>query len=134
VPGLVAPAAPAAALQIASDIMSRVPEITYRAALHAIAGFDRRQALAAVAVPTLVLAAVADRTAPPELMQRMASRIRGAEFLCLDNAGHIANVEQPAAFNAAVVSFLQRHFQAHRGDGPCTSPAMRSTSRRSSVN
>lgn len=127
VPGLVAPGAPAAALCIASDIMARVPEASYRAALRAIAGFDRRQSLAAVAVPTLVLAAVADRTAPPELMQRMASRIRGAEFRCLDDAGHIANVEQPAAFNAAVVSFLQRHFPAYRGDGPCTSPAMRSS-------
>jgi len=134
VPGLVSPTAPAAALQIASDIMARVPEATYRAALRAIAGFDRRQALAAIAVPTLVLAAVADRTAPPELMQRMASRIPAAEFRCLDDAGHIANVEQPAAFNAAVVSFLQRHFEAHRGDRPCTSPAIRSNSRRSSVN
>lgn len=123
VPGLVAPDTPAVALQIAGDIMARVPESSYRAALRAIAGFDRRQALAAIAVPTLVLAAAHDRTAPPELMQRMASRIRGAEFLCLDAAGHIANVEQPAAFNAAVVSFLRRHFQDHRGDGPCTSPA-----------
>ena len=110
VPGLVAPDTPAVALQIAGDIMARVPESSYRAALRAIAGFDRRQALAAIAVPTLVLAAAHDRTAPPELMQRMASRIRGAEFLCLDAAGHIANVEQPAAFNAAVVSFLRRHF------------------------
>ena len=115
VPGLVAPGAPAAALRVASDIMARVPEASYRAALRAIAGFDRRQALTAIAVPTLVLAAAHDRTAPPELMQRMASRIRAAEFLCLEGAGHIANVEQPEAFNAAVVSFLQRHFQVQRG-------------------
>lgn len=46
-------------------------------------------------------------------MQRMASRIPAAELRCLDGAGHIASVEQPAAFNAAVVTFLQRHFQAH---------------------
>ncbi|MDP1649186.1 MAG: hypothetical protein Q8M01_13440 [Rubrivivax sp.] len=46
-------------------------------------------------------------------MQRMASRIPAAEFRCLGDAGHIADVEQPAAFNTAVLSFLQRHFQAH---------------------
>jgi pimeloyl-ACP methyl ester carboxylesterase len=48
-------------------------------------------------------------------MRRMASRIMGAEFVCLPGAGHIANVEQPAAFNAAVVSFLQRHFSLALG-------------------
>jgi pimeloyl-ACP methyl ester carboxylesterase len=43
-------------------------------------------------------------------MQRLAQRIPGAAYECLRDAGHIANIEQPAAFNAAVVSFLQRHF------------------------
>jgi hypothetical protein len=30
--------------------------------------------------------------------------------LCGRGAGRIANVERPAAFKGAVVSFLQRHF------------------------
>jgi 3-oxoadipate enol-lactonase len=110
VPGLVSPKAPAAASRLAREVMARVPEASYRSALAAIAGFDRRVALATVAVPTLLLAAEHDRTAPPEVMQRMAARIAGAEFMCLPDAGHIANVEAPAAFNAAVLSFLQRHF------------------------
>lgn len=110
VPGLVSPQAPAAALKIARDIMARVPEATYRQALQAIAGFDRREALAALRVPVLLLAAEHDHTAPPDVMQRMAARVPGSEFVCLAGAGHIANVEAPAAFNAAVVAFLQRHF------------------------
>jgi pimeloyl-ACP methyl ester carboxylesterase len=110
VPGLVSPAASFEARAQARAVMGRVPEPTYRAALQAIAGFDRREALAAIRVPTLVLAAEHDRTAPPEVMQRMAARIAGSEFACLPNAGHIANVEAPAAFNAAVLTFLQRHF------------------------
>ena len=112
VPGMVSPEAPASALQSAREVMSRVPEATYRAALRAIAGFDRRAALAAIHVPTLLLAAEHDRTAPPEVMQRMATRIAGSEYECLSHAGHIANVEAPKAFNAAVLSFLQRHFQS----------------------
>jgi pimeloyl-ACP methyl ester carboxylesterase len=110
VPGLVSPAASDEARAQARAVMGRVPEATYRAALKAIAGFDRRAALAAIAVPTLLLAAEHDRTAPPEVMQRMAARIAGSEFVSLPNAGHIANVEAPAAFNAAILDFLQRHF------------------------
>jgi pimeloyl-ACP methyl ester carboxylesterase len=110
VPGMVSPAAPSAALGIARSIMARVPEATYRQALQAIAGFDRRAALGAIDVPTLVLAGEDDRTAPAEVMQRMAGRIAGAQYMCLPQAGHIANLEVPAAFNEAVVGFLQRHF------------------------
>jgi pimeloyl-ACP methyl ester carboxylesterase len=109
VPGMVSPAAPAAAGEFAIDVMSRVPEASYRTALRAIAAFDRREALPRIAVPTLCLAGEHDRTAPPDVMQRLAQRIPGAEYRCLENAGHIANAEQPAAFHAAVISFLQRH-------------------------
>jgi 3-oxoadipate enol-lactonase len=110
VPGLVSPAAPAAARRIAREVMARVPEATYRAALAAITGFDRRAALATLHVPVLLLAAGHDHTAPPELMQRMADRVASSEYLCLADAGHIANVEQPAAFNAALLDFLRRRF------------------------
>lgn len=110
VPGLVAPGAPAAARETARRVMAAVPEATYRVALKSIAGFDRREALAALRVRTLMLAAEADRTALPDVMQRMAAKVSGAEYLCLPGAGHIANVEAPQAFNGAVVSFLQRHF------------------------
>jgi len=107
VPGMVAPGAQQAVLAAAIDVMSRVPESTYRAALKAIVAFDRREALPQIAVPTLCLAGAHDRTAPPEVMQRMAARIPGARCAVLQHAGHIANLEQPAAFNATVAAFLQ---------------------------
>jgi pimeloyl-ACP methyl ester carboxylesterase len=109
VPPMVAPEASEAARAAAIDVMARVPEPTYRAALQSIAGFDRRASLPAIVVPVLCLAAEHDRTAPPALMERMAARIPGAEYTCLEGAGHIANVERPDDFNAAVVDFLQRH-------------------------
>jgi len=104
VPAMVSPGAVAGAQQRAMAVMSAVPEATYRVALRAIAAFDRREALPSIRVPTLCLAAEHDRTAPPEVLQRMAQRIPGARYTCLANAGHIANVEQPAAFNAALLS------------------------------
>jgi pimeloyl-ACP methyl ester carboxylesterase len=110
VPAMVAPGASDAAREAAIAVMARVPEASYRVALKSIAGFDRRAALASIAVPTLCLAAEHDRTAPPEVMQRMAQRIPGGEYQCLADAGHIANIEQPAAFQAALLSFLKRRF------------------------
>jgi 3-oxoadipate enol-lactonase len=115
-PGVVSGAASGAtsgatsgASEAAQAVMARVPEATYRAVLQAIVDFDLREALAQVRVPTLCLAGEHDPTAPAAVMQRMAGRIAGAEFAVVPGAGHIANVEQPHAFNAAVVSFLRRH-------------------------
>jgi len=36
----------------------------------------------------------------------MAAKIPGAEKVVIADAGHAANIDQPAAFNAAVLSFL----------------------------
>jgi 3-oxoadipate enol-lactonase len=110
VPGMVSPQALAGAVELARAIMAAVPEATYRAALAGIVAFDRRDDLAAIRVPTLCIAGEHDRTAPPALLERIAARIPGAEFQLLQGAGHIANVEQPAAFNAALCGFLQRRF------------------------
>lgn len=110
VPGLVAPQAGTEPRRIATEVMSQVPEATYRQALVAIAAFDRREALARIAVPVLVVAAEHDRTAPPEVMRRMADRIPGAEVVCLPGAGHIANVERPQAFHAVLLDFLTRRY------------------------
>lgn len=112
-PGLVAPGGDPSALDFEIAVMSRVPEATYRAALQAVVGFDRRAALAAIRVPTLVLAAEHDRAAPPVVMQGMALRIAGAEYRCLAGAGHVMHVERPDAFNDAVCSFLRRHGFGH---------------------
>jgi 3-oxoadipate enol-lactonase len=109
-PGLVSVHASSASREAARQVMTQVPEATYRAALQAIAGFDRRDALASIGMPTLILAGEDDTTAPPEMMRRMAARVSGSEYRCLAQAGHIANVEQPAAFNGAVIGFLRRHF------------------------
>jgi 3-oxoadipate enol-lactonase len=106
VPGMVGPLALAAGIELARRTMAAVPEATYRQVLAAIVPFDRRASLPAIGVPTLCLAGTLDRTAPPSVLRGMAERIPGARFAEIDGAGHIANVEQPAAFDAAVVRFL----------------------------
>lgn len=94
----------------ARALMAAVPAATYRAAMHALVGFDRRAWLAGIAVPTLVLAGERDGNAPPAVMRRMAEKIAGAQYVELPGAGHLANMEQPAAFNRALRAFLAQHF------------------------
>jgi pimeloyl-ACP methyl ester carboxylesterase len=90
--------------------MSAVPEATYRRALQAIVGFNRRELLGDLRLPVLCLAGEHDRNAPAALMQQMAARIPGAVYQCLSGVGHLANMEAPAPYNRALIDFLQRSF------------------------
>jgi 3-oxoadipate enol-lactonase len=104
---LVGANADSAGVALAVECMGEVPDSTYRDMVVAMPGFDQRDALARIAVPTLVLAGTADKNAPPQGMERMAAKIPGAKYIVLDGVGHLAHVERPAAFNAAVDGFLQ---------------------------
>jgi pimeloyl-ACP methyl ester carboxylesterase len=108
VDGLVSPRATPEARAIAIGSMSRVPAASYRAALYLVMGFDRRDALPSIAMPTLLIAGAEDRTAPAAVMARMAEKIPGAELAVLDGVGHLAHLERPDAFNAALAAFLDR--------------------------
>ncbi len=114
-PGEIAPAligamltpwAPAGARAAAVASMAAIAPAAYRAALQCIVTFDRSADLERIACPTLVLAAEHDRLAPPKGMQRMAARIPGAAYRCQPGLGHLANLEDPASFNAALDEFL----------------------------
>jgi len=92
----------------ATATMSRVHEAAYRAAMQCLVTFDRRDALAGIAVPTLVLAGEKDDNAPAAMMERMAAKIPGARFQVIPGAGHLAHFEQPEAFHAALDAFLEQ--------------------------
>jgi 3-oxoadipate enol-lactonase len=94
-------------MEIARDCMACVPDTTYRATMLALMGFDLRNALKEIAVPTLVLSGSKDNNAPAPMMAKMASYIPSATFVELDGVGHLANLERPGAFNAALDSFLK---------------------------
>ena len=79
-------------------------------ALQAIVTFNRLDDLAHITVPTLCLAGEHDRNAAPHVMQRMAERIVQGQYQCLAGVGHLANMEQPQAFNRAVLDFLLAQF------------------------
>lgn len=62
--------------------------------------------LPAIVAPTLIVVGAGDK---PFLVAAdvMARRIPGARKLVIEDAGHAANIEQPAVFNRAVRDFLE---------------------------
>jgi pimeloyl-ACP methyl ester carboxylesterase len=59
--------------------------------------------------PTLLLTGGADMTAPPPLVELYASRIKGAQFIVVPNAGHSVYWEQPDVFNRVILDFIRKH-------------------------
>lgn len=108
--GMVATNATAEAIQTATQLMSGVPEATYRLALQAIVDFNRRDNLPHINLPVLCLAGEFDATASPAVMQKMAERIPGAAYACVEGVGHIGNMERPDAFNAEILRWLASNF------------------------
>ncbi len=99
-------------MDVACDCMAAVPETTYRATMLALIGFDLRRALKDITVPTLLLSGSKDNNAPAPMMAKMASFIPSAKYVELEGAGHLANLERPGAFNAALDQFLKSDVSA----------------------
>jgi pimeloyl-ACP methyl ester carboxylesterase len=95
--------------KLAEQIMSNVPPDTYRKAVRLLTTFDRRKELPAIKVPTLLVAGSEDKTAPPTVMEKMASKIPGSEYVLLQGCGHLGPMDQPGAFNDALLKFLRNN-------------------------
>ena len=67
---------------------------------------DSTPLLSTISVPTLVIVGEEDLASPPEDVKSMADRIPGSTFVRIPQAGHLSNMENPAAFNEALLSFL----------------------------
>jgi 3-oxoadipate enol-lactonase len=67
---------------------------------------DQRERARAIDVPALVLVGDEDVITPPALSAELASLIPGAILEIIPASGHLANIEQPAAFNAIIDRFL----------------------------
>jgi pimeloyl-ACP methyl ester carboxylesterase len=63
------------------------------------------ESLPGIAVPTVVIVGAND-TPFLAASDYMAAKIPGAKKIVLPDAGHAANIDQPAAFNSAVLGFL----------------------------
>lgn len=67
---------------------------------------DANPGLKAITVPALVLVGEHDAVTPPLAAANLSAQIRGSKLVHIPGAGHLANAENPGAFNAAVREFL----------------------------
>ncbi len=72
--------------------------------------FDHSEVLERIDVPCLVVVGDKDRLTPPAQARHMASKIRDARLLVLEDAGHMAFVEKHEIFNAELAAFARRAF------------------------
>lgn len=103
---LLGSAATAAMRDEVVETMSRIDPAAYAQGAAAVWLADQRDRAAAIRAPTLVLVGEEDRITPPALSAELARLVPGATLVQLPRAGHLANLEQPAAFNRAVAQFL----------------------------
>jgi pimeloyl-ACP methyl ester carboxylesterase len=69
---------------------------------------DARDILARFGGPVLLVVGADDVLTPPAKARAMAELVPGAELVEIPGAGHLANVEAPDAFNAALARFIDR--------------------------
>ena len=65
------------------------------------------ESLPNITVPSLVVVGAND-TPFLAASDYMAGKISGAQKVVIEGAGHAANIDQPAAFNAALLNFLEK--------------------------
>ncbi len=83
-----------------------VPPKAYVDTVRAVFTVDYTDALGKVAVPTLILIGELDDATPLPESEYMLERIDGAALKTIPGAGHLSNIDQPEAFNAAIAEFL----------------------------
>lgn len=67
---------------------------------------DSTPTLPTIDVPTVIIAGSEDVATPPRESRAMHAAIPGSRIEILQQAGHLSNVERPAAFNTVVAEFL----------------------------
>jgi 3-oxoadipate enol-lactonase len=88
-----------------TDSLRATPPNGYAGCCDALAAADLREAIGAIAAPTLVIAGRFDPVTTVDDAKSIAERIPGARVATLD-ASHLSNVEAAQAFNSTVLAFL----------------------------
>jgi len=101
--------------------MAALHKGSYIKTVTATTNFDRTAELAKIAVPTLLVFGEADTLTTPAMGAEMNARIKGSALIVVPKSGHLVNLEQPDAFEAALEPFLFKH--RGRADVPAAKPA-----------
>ena len=87
--------------------LDQATDAGYVACSHAIAKLDYIDRLSSINTRVLLIVGADDSATPVTASEQMHERLPDSELVVLESAGHISNVEQKDAFNAALGPFLR---------------------------
>jgi 3-oxoadipate enol-lactonase len=96
------------------DLIDRIRSVMVKTSVEGVVGAldamrtraDSTGLLASIDVPTLVIVGEEDAITPVKEARAMESAIPGSRLEIIPEAGHLSNVERPAAFNTALSDFV----------------------------
>lgn len=97
---------PAAESTVRRLIKQHSPEALRGAIVRMMDRPDSMPVVQTLRLPALIIVGDEDELTPVEESRRIAEAIPGSTFVVIPSAGHLSNIEQPDAFNRALVSFL----------------------------
>jgi 3-oxoadipate enol-lactonase len=74
----------------------------------AIAQINTLDRLKEIQCPAIVMVGEHDHGTPPAMAKQIHDNLPKSEFVLIESAAHIANIEQPEVFNQAIQKFLQK--------------------------
>ena len=89
-------------------MLTRTPKQGYLAACGALKRADLRPHAGSIEAPTLCLVGDQDGSTPAELVRQTAALIKGSRFEIIPGAGHLPNVEKPAAVARLIAEHVTR--------------------------
>lgn len=99
---LLVPDAPAQRIEALASAIGVLTKQRYLRSLEALAAADLGAVAGTVAAPTLVLRGALDELADAVEAKKLAALVPGARYAEIEDAGHLANIDNPVAFAAAL--------------------------------
>ena len=98
---------PPAVARVGASIRA-TPVAGFVGCCHAIPQIDVTRRLKEITCPTLVIVGEQDPGTPVAMAREIHAAKPGSELVIIPLAAHLSNIEQPQAFNAALLGFLAR--------------------------
>jgi 3-oxoadipate enol-lactonase len=89
-----------------ASLIEKTPVAGYAGCCAAIPKINVTSRLKEIKIPTLVICGKEDPATPPAMAREIQENIPGAKLSLIAQAAHLANIEQPDAFNHALEGFL----------------------------
>ena len=92
-----------------ASLIRNTPAQGYAGCCHAISRLDITDRIGAIKTPVQIIVGDKDVGTPVAMSEVIHKAIPGSELVIIPDASHLSNLEQPGAFNAALLRFLERN-------------------------